>query len=736
MLYAPPEAYEHWRVNRRPGTEPFSHRGQRWFPLSSVDGFASEFNAAEQRTMLTFSPQAFAATRLTQEAAVRPALTPSIPSAFVNYDLSYTSTAIRYGNSTHDAGGLFEFGTSGNWGLLTSSHVARNYMASSRARGEFARLETTYQLDLPERNISLRVGDSATRGLGWNRSVYFGGIQVGRNFSLTPGFVTQPIPVLTGVSTAPSTVDLYINDALRQTSRVQPGPFAIDNFPLLTGSGQARIVVRDVLGRETVLIQDFFSHASLLEEGLTDWSLEAGAVREGLGTTESSYGGRFASGMWRQGLNKGLTLEGKLETSRKTRGLGLGVVAALPFQVLGQFGAATSQDDEAGAGHLWQLSLAQTLTGEGFTFDAQAASTGYRQVGQGNGFGFRRQYSLGYNHNLGSAGALGIGFATILGRDDSRINTFSANYTIPLPAAASLTLSLVHVKDRAGRTAVGGSAGSENTVGLSLFVPLERNLNSSHSLTRRGTTWEGYSSAARAIPNEGGWGWRALGGYRGEEAVAEGGLQLQTTRTLSTVDVSVSRSRQAMRAGLQGGMAWVDGSAYFSRRFDGSFAVVEVPGFRNLGIGLYGSIADRTDDEGKAVVTRLQPYQRNSVRLNPSELPISAEIDNIEAIVVPSARTAVKIVFPVRTGRGALLRVVFGDGEPAPAGAEIGIAGDTETFYVARRGEAFVTGLKDGPTRLVLRWKSAQCTLDISLPPGTPDDIPRIGPYLCKDVPR
>ena len=73
----------------------------------------------------------------------------------------------------------------------------------------------------------------------------------------------RPVPVLSGMSSAPSTVELYVNDALRQTSRVPTGPFAIDNFPLLTGSGQARIVVRDLLGRETVLVQDFFTHSSL-----------------------------------------------------------------------------------------------------------------------------------------------------------------------------------------------------------------------------------------------------------------------------------------------------------------------------------------------------------------------------------------------------------------------------------------------------------------------------------------
>ena len=45
----------------------------------------------------------------------------------------------------------------------------------------------------------------------------------------SPGFITQPIPVITGQSSAPSTVELYVNDALRQTSQVPTGPFTIEN---------------------------------------------------------------------------------------------------------------------------------------------------------------------------------------------------------------------------------------------------------------------------------------------------------------------------------------------------------------------------------------------------------------------------------------------------------------------------------------------------------------------------
>ena len=46
-----------------------------------------------------------------------------------------------------------------------------------------------------------------------------------------------------------------------------------------------------------------------------------------------------------------------------------------------------------------------------------------------------------------------------------------------------------------------------------------------------------------------------------------------------------------------------------------------------------------------------------------------------------------------------------------------------------------MTGLKD-KNRLRLKWQGQQCELDVELPPGKPDDIARVGPYVCAGVKR
>ena len=71
----------------------------------------------------------------------------------------------------------------------------------------------------------------------------------------------------------------------------------------------------------------------------------------------------------------------------------------------------------------------------------------------------------------------------------------------------------------------------------------------------------------------------------------------------------------------------------------------------------------------------------------------------------------------------------------SPAGAIVGIDGDKQEFYVARRGEAFVTGLQP-VNRLTLSWNNQKCSFDLKLGPNAPDEITRVGPLTCKGIKR
>jgi outer membrane usher protein len=719
LLYAPQEAFVEWRLNWRPDAETVTYRGQKWIPLDAVPGFKSKFNYAEQSIELVFSPQAFQATRLAGKNYTRPPLTPTEPAVFLNYDLNYTGTDYRNAPNDRSLGALTELGLSTSAGVLTSSFVGQNLTGSSQLQQRsWRRLETTFTHDYLDSDTTLKLGDSITRQLSWGRPVYFGGLQIGSNFGLTPGFITQPIPVLNGTSSAPSTVQLYVNDVLRQTSNVPTGPFTIDNFPLITGSGDARIVVKDILGRETVIDQPFFTNANMLEQGLTDWSVEIGAVRQNLGIYSGDYGQHFASGMLRHGISKTLTVETQGEWGQSTRDIGLGLDYALPFQAMAQMAFSTSHDQIAGNGRDWVLGLDKNTLHQIFSVRLENASIDYRQIGLQT-LPYERQLSGNYSYNLTDHSSLSAGLARISTFNNGTLTTYSGNYTTHF-YGGSLTFTAARV--------TGTTPGY--SLGASMLIPLDQRINVTSSVTRNSGHDDAYVSASKNLTDANGTSWRVLAGNRTGQNYGEGGFYYQGDTGLLTSDFSASSSQQTLRLGAQGGMVMMDGHAFMTRRVQDSFALVEVPGYADVGIGFQGSTLTHTDKNGIALLTHLLPYQNNSVRINPTELPINAELDSIEQVVVPAARSGVIVKFPVRSGRGALITVKLDNGNNAPAGATVTIAGDKEEFYVGRRGEVYVTGLQEKDT-LLMKLDDTTCTFNISLPPENPNDISRVGPVTC-----
>src|SRR6516164_9025136 len=173
------------------------------------------------------------------------------------------------------------------------------------------RLETSYRYSDQERLMSWGAGDEITGGLAWTRPIRIGGAQVQSNFALRPDLITMPLANLGGTAAVPSTVDVYVNNIKTFSQEVGAGPFSVNNVPLVTGAGDAQLVIRNSAGQETRASLPFYASASLLAPGLSSWSLEAGLPRVGYGSPSGAYVEiPVASGTVRRGVLDWLTLEG------------------------------------------------------------------------------------------------------------------------------------------------------------------------------------------------------------------------------------------------------------------------------------------------------------------------------------------------------------------------------------------------------------------------------------------
>ena len=716
VLYAPRAAFEEWRVLLRPDTPSVDIRGQQHFALSDVAGFEAKIDPATQSLALTFAAKSFESTLQQEAQAIKLKPDTILSSVFFNYDVNLAFNKPTGAPGSRDLGALTEIGVSTGAGVFTSSAVGRNLASNSIGSqpASWVRLETTLTRNFPESNRTLRLGDSTTRSSLLGRSTYFGGVQYGSNFALTPGFISQPLPTISGLSSAPSTVELYINNILRQTSSVPAGPFTLTNLPTFNGSGDARLVVRDLLGRETVVVQPFFSSSQLLAVGLSDWSVEAGALRRDLGLSSAAYGDAFVSGTYKQGVRTDLTLESRAEITRDLQTASLGAIAVLPGRLLGRAAVMSSRSGLQGAGNQWLLGADYAGTQQRAGLQMQGATINFRQLGVDlNTLPIRYQLTGNASYFANSRNSLSAGFAMLDRFDGPRISTLSVGYNMRVFERANLQIS-------AARAITNPPA---NSLAMTLVMPLDASTVSSAGLELRAGQNSAYASASRNASDNGVLGWRVLAAQNLAGSRAEGGLNYASPYARMSGDVSASTGQSALRMSVSGGLLTADGRVFASQRISDSFALVEVPGYPGLSVSLGATVLGRTNADGVAIVPRLAPYQVNTLRLDINELPISAEIDNIELSVVPASRSGVKLIFATRLGRAALLRLVFDDGQAAPAGATLHIEGGNQEFYVANRG-------------VTLKWKTQQCVFEVALPQLVQNDIARVGPLVCKGVTR
>ena len=714
-LFAGAQDLRRWRL-RLPNTAPLTHYGEDFFALDALAGLSYAFDESSQALTVQAPPNLFDATRLKGTVTNFSAPSPASPGGFLNYDV----TASHMAGETN-TGGALELGGFGSWGTAQTSILALDLNRQASA----VRLDTTWTRDQPMQLASLLFGDGISGTSSWGRAVRFGGVQWATNFSTQPGFTSFPLPGMSGEAALPSTVDLYVDNALRMSREVPSGPFSIEDLPVRTGQGDARLVVRDILGREQVIIQPFYATPRLLQQGLQDYSYELGFVRRNFGTDSNNYGGALAVGTHRLGITEQFTgeIHGELLGHQQT--LGLGGVLMLPAAgvLSGSFAASHS---DRGVGGLLALGLQRQ--GRSFSFGAktQLASQRFAKLGlQPEALAPRHISRVFVNLATSDHGSFTANYTEQAFRDRQGIKILTASYNRKVGRLGNLSASVTRL--------LNGDA--ETIFYLNFSMPLGNRTNASISTSAQPGGEQARLAVSRSLPAGSGFGYRLVAGA-GDSDQRAVEVKLQNEVGTYSLVADQSKGQTAFRGSASGGVAFLGGSAFLSRRITNSFAVVQVPDYSGVGIYADNQLVGRTDANGNALLPRLRPYQKNTVRIEQADLPLDAQIDAVQLDAVPYFRSGLLLKFPVKRSRGGLLTIVLENGEHLPAGAQAQIIGDNveqnEVFPTGMRGEVYLTGLAVS-NRLRVTWREQSCEFVLPFPEST-DPLPHLGTYICTGV--
>jgi outer membrane usher protein len=696
-----------------PSVNGITHAGRRYLPLATVPGVSVELDESAQTVRVTAAPTAFAATRVSAAATPKPSALGASPGAFLNYQLSAQRVA-----GENLTGAYAELGAFAARGVLLNSGVVRSFNGQAQA----VRLDSSFTMDFPSRIERLTIGDAISDGSTWGSAVRFAGIGWGRNFSLRPDLITAPLLTASGTALVPSTVDVYVNNQKVSTSNLPPGPFIIDQLPVVTGAGQVSVVVRDALGREQQVTQPFYSSLQLLAPGLNQYEVDVGKVRRDYTSASAHYGETMGTGSFRHGFSDSLTLEGHAEfLDNKAHAAGAAGAVALGHLAVVNFTAAAGGGPGT-SGSLYGIGFERQGARISLAASTMVASDGYRQISSAEvaALQFRRRDLAQVGLNLQRFGSL----SAVIVRQ-----TFS---TLPTDQTSSLTYTR-SITDRGALNLTATQSRQGTTVGRSFFLGFTIALAQRRAavITANGGSGAGapddelYATYIQNPPRGPGAGWR-LGGsthgnYDGElrEQWNVGDLELLAARNHGVSGTSAFWS---------GAATWLGGDFRAARQVNGSFAMVDVAGIPDVPVYLDHQLIAHTDAQGHALLPDLLPYEANRVNIEPVELPLDTDIAARTLTVTPRYRSGVVVKFPVERVRGGTFRLVTPDSTPVPAGAAVHFM--NATFPVTYDGVTYVTGYDHG-TAGTADWSGGRCAFRLDPPPEN-DPLPDMGTVTCR----
>lgn len=678
--------------------------------------------------------------------------------AVLNYDLLGSSgnnrsvLALNGSSLTLDGRAFSPYGT------FEQSAIVRS---APRQSTDVIRLDTSFRYSDQERMITYGAGDAINGGLAWTRPVRIGGLQAQSNFLLRPDLITRPLPSLGGSAAVPSTIDVYVNNMKTFTQDVAAGPFSVNNVPLVSGSGNVELVIRDSAGHETKSALPFYASASLLSPGLTAWSVEAGLPRLSYGSGSDVYvNSPIGSATLRRGIFDWMTLEGHTEAGAGVVNGGAGAIVRTGN--VGVAGAALSVSaGNRNSGFQAYLSYETRLFGLNISASSQRTFGSYEDLASAtarlamatvnpwqNNSGFFNYLSPGYLPGPITTPNLSLYTSTRPALALDRI-TFSA--PLPFDGKSNVSASYIRLLDGSGTLSniVTGTLtrplpfsasafatifhdfGTTRNTGVfaGLTIPIGPSASISAGVSRgRGGSMASIDAVQSLGLEPGSYGWRVR---EAEGLATDRRASLSYRSNYGTVQAGVSETNSDTTAALElrGSITTMDGGIFLSNWIDDGFAVVNV-GAPGVAVLHENRPAGVTDSRGMLLLPSLRAYQRNKIDVDPVNLPVDAEIESTHEVVTPVDRAGALVRFQVRSDRSsALVTFVRADGSYVPAGARGRTDGGSE-FVVGYDGQAFIRNLGD-TNRASIEIVGGVCTATFDFVPRAGEQV-QIAPVACR----
>ena len=638
-------------------------------------------------------------------------------------DLQYSKTPSTFVNYAVTSRGLSDIGLSGEIGSSIGGRLLYNSFFRP-PHGNLTRGLSQFIVDNNTRLQRWTLGDAIASTDTLGGAATLGGITVARDFNLDPYFIRYPSYALAGTALTPSTVDVYVNGVLVQRREVPPGPFDLRNVPVSSGSGTARVVIRDVYGNEHVTTDSFYYSTAVLGRGTSEFSYSVGALRRNLSTSSFDYGDPAFLGFHRVGVTDTLTLGGRAEASRDLFSGGAGASMRTRIGDIEASGAVSrhaGQSGSAGAGTYRYLGQRVSFGGTLRVFSRSYANlsiveegTSLRLLRDGNAF-----FSLLVPH-----GSLTMQWT------QNRFPNQPANDRVAL--LTSLAVSRSTLLFSIGQANQAGRRHTEYFAGVGIYGP--HNTTANLSVSGGGGVSQQTVEVQHPLPVGTGFGYRLLS--RSGGGTNNGDALLQYNAPFGRYDIGLDPYHVDSKPSIDasGGFVYEKGAFEFTRAVQDSYALVRVPGVPNVRVYLSNQLVGRTDAKGNLLIPNLLSYYGNTVRIDDRDIPLDYDVRQIQQTIAPPYRAGAYFEFPVQRVRTIVGSIVVhtAEGDIPPAFGELTLTDRLRTYTspLGRQGELYLENVPPGTFSGAVEYSGGQCSVTIVVPP-TGENFVKLGRLPC-----
>lgn len=684
--------------------------GQAEVALDAIPGLNYEYDAARQSVSLQVADDLRSPYRISARPAAQTPPAQVTPGAVLNYEAYAELGQTRRAAIFNDLRYFNDSGVFSNTGTVNLGSDQRKYM----------RFDTFWSHADPETLQTWQVGDLISSSLSWSRAVRAGGVQWRKNFRLRPDLLTFPVASVDGTALVPSSLSLYVNGVQQYAASVPSGPFVLNQVAGINGAGQATLITRDALGRSVTTVLPLYVDTRMLAGGLSDYSVEAGAVRRDYGTRLFGYARRLvASASGRHGVSDSLTIEGHAE------------LAAGLYQ--------------AGAGALVRLGQAGVLNG---SLSASAGRSRGVQLGAGYQY-LGPRFSVDAQSVRASAG-----FGDLASRDGSPVVRAADRLTVslPLPAGSSISSSYISYRTAGAPSSKLATLGYSAILFHGLFfnaslfqdlrqrekrgfyfglsMAFDNNLSISVNSSRQNGESGRSIGAQRAADFGGGFGWNVQAGTAGGNAYRQAQVEYLGNAGRVSARTQSSSTGNASSLGAAGALVLMDGHVETARQVGNGFALVSTGGVGNIPVLHENRQIGVTGRGGYLLVPNLNPYGSNQISIATEELDVDARVPVSNLNVVPQHLAGVLAAFPIERYSAATVIVQDAQGKPLATGLPVLHVQSGKPTVVGFDGIVFVDGLQEQNQLQVGEGDSA-CTVRFSYARPAAGGLPVIGPLRC-----